>query len=425
MGLFSSFRKSMGSVFEDDMVQVAQQMLLSFGKIQEGMRHYLLKYLKANSLPTDQAVIENTFGWLISGIEPPKGQMELARKYVEILGANPLIRKVFSTSMAMKVNMMTSQGLMSEAMNIVKNLNTLRIPVFSLDLKLPNERAFIKMANDFYDTIRDMDVYPDSGNDHGIPIINAERYELRKELGRGAFGVVHLAFDKNLHRDVAIKRLSVDKRDSRYIEASRRFEREAKTIASLNHPNIVQVYDFESSDRGYSIIMEYVRGGSLAGHLENAGGKLSVETVKNIGLQVCDGLAHAHNRGIIHRDLKPQNILIDNIDCSLRAKIVDFGIACGLAQTESLNTVGGLGTPLYMPPEQRIKAREVTQSADIYSLGKILFEMLTGEVGYEVDIENPSLPGSWRCLIERCINRDPSLRYADADGLRNELMTRQ
>jgi len=309
---------------------------------------------------------------------------------------------------------------MSEAMRIVKNLNELGLPPYSLDMRLPNERAFIQMAEEFYSGSKTMELPPDIKRLGEVPVINSERYEVRKEIGRGAFGVVHLAFDKKLGREVAIKRMLMDQNDPGYALFKSRFEREAKIIASLNHPNVVHIYDYETSTQGYSIVMEYIGGGSLANLLSESGGRLPADSVMDLSLQISDGLAHAHKKGIIHRDLKPQNVLIDRDGAQLRAKIADFGIARGGDQSSSLRTMGGLGTPLYMAPEQRIDAKSVTTAADIYSLGKMILEMLTGEVGFEVDVASMNLPASWVSVIGKCTQRDAAMRYPNADAFRTE-----
>jgi len=407
------------------MEDVVKQILLSFNKIQEGMRTYLLKYIAANGLKRDDQTIEATFTWLISATFSPGMDKELAHSYVEALKTSPIVCKAFASAMAMKVNMMTSQNLMSEAMRITKNLTELGIPIFNIAMQLPNERAFISMADEFYNSSNELPV-PSTGKEWGgLPPLDPQRYELRHELGRGGYGVVHLAYDSKLSREVAIKRLLVDPHDPRHQEFIRRFEREARIIASLNHPNIVQVYDYESSAHGYNIIMEYVRGGSVDKLMSKAGGRMPLNMVIDLGMQISDGLAHAHGRGIIHRDLKPQNILVEIDGARIRAKIADFGIARGGNQDETMNTLGGIGTPLYMAPEQRTDARNVTPAADIYSLGKMLLEMLTGDVGYEVDSASMDIPSDWRPVMERCTHREPALRYRDAGALRADIASIQ
>lgn len=418
MGLFDSMFGASKSRYQSEMEAVARQILLSFSKIQEGMRNYLLRYIEANGLRRDDHTIESTFTWMISATFSPGMDKELARSYVEAIKTSPVVCRAFASAMAMKVNMMTSQNLMSEAMRISKNLTELGIPVFNIGMQLPNERAFIAMADEFYNGSNDLALPIGGGGSGGIPPLDPERYELRGELGRGGYGVVHLAFDRKLSREVAIKRLLVDPIDPRHVDFIRRFEREAKIIASLSHPNIIQVFDYEASTQGYIIVMEYVRGGSLDKRMEEFGGRLPAGIVMDLGMQICDGLAYAHNKGIVHRDLKPQNVLIDRDGPKLRAKIADFGIARGGDQGETLNTLGGLGTPLYMAPEQRTDARNVTPAADVYSLGKMLLEMLTGDVGYEVDAASMDIPADWGPVMEKCTHRVPSMRYRDANEFR-------
>ena len=425
MSIFESIFSTPKSRFLSDMEEVMRQVLLSFSKIQEGMRHYLLNYIEARSLPRDDNVIEGTFTWLISGTSPPGMDQSLSRRYIEGIKTSPLVSKAFATAMALKVNMLTSRNLMSEAMRIVKNLNELGIPVFSLDMCLPNERAFIAMADDFFNGSKDIPVPIGEGPPGGFPTLNEKRYEIRNELGRGGYGVVNLAYDKTLRREVAVKRLLVDQRNPRHSEFIQRFKREAQIIASLNHPNIVQVFDCETSVQGFSIVMEYVRGGSLDKLLAEDGGKMPANKVYDLGMQISDGLAHAHGKGIIHRDLKPQNILIEKDGSRIHAKIADFGIARGDHQGESIGTIGGIGTPLYMAPEQRTDARNVTAAADIYSLGKMILEMLTGDVGYEVDATTMDLPVKWKPIMARCTHRNSAMRYINADAFRTDFASLQ
>jgi predicted Ser/Thr protein kinase len=205
-----------------------------------------------------------------------------------------------------------------------------------------------------------------------------ERYRLGNELGKGAMGVVFQARDTVLDRKVAVKQLSLILSSDE--EHASRFRREAKALARLAHPNVVQVYDLIERGSRLWMVLEYVDGGDLAAHLDARGPLTVAETVK-IAIPIAEGLAYAHDQGIIHRDLKPANILLTRDQIP---KISDFGIA-RLSQSSNLTQVGAvLGSPPYMSPEQC--SGDVTDTrTDIYALGITLYEMLSGEVPFHGD----------------------------------------
>ena len=215
-------------------------------------------------------------------------------------------------------------------------------------------------------------------------------YEIVGPLGSGGMGEVYRAQDARLGRDVAIKVLPAE--FSADAVRKQRFEREAKTISSLNHPNICVLYDVGSQDGMDYLVMECVEGESLAKRLEK--GALPIEQVMKFGAQIAGGLEKAHRAGIVHRDLKPGNIMLT----SSGAKLLDFGLAKPALASASLATLTAvmptqpqspvtqegtiIGTFQYMSPEQ-VEGKEVDGRSDIFSLGSVLYEMVTGQKAFE------------------------------------------
>jgi len=254
----------------------------------------------------------------------------------------------------------------------------------------------------------------------------AGRYSLDRGLGRGGMAAVHLARDTVLDRPVAVKLLT--REDDPELRA--RFLREGRLAAGLSHPNVVRVYDTgEDGGRPY-IVMEYVEGRSLAELA--AGERLDPEDVASLGRQACAGLAHAHEAGIVHRDVKPQNLLLRH-DGQL--KVADFGIARG-ATGATITEVGTLlGTAGYMAPEL-VAGEPATPASDLYALGAVLYELLTGRPPREVatlsdlDFARPVVPASELVpaapaaltdAIGRCLDADPGRRPPSAAELALEL----
>jgi len=200
----------------------------------------------------------------------------------------------------------------------------------------------------------------------------AGRYRLEELLGRGGMSEVWAATDTELERRVALKLLSPNADNAR-------FEREARAVASLGHPNITQLYDYgEENGRPY-MVLEYLPGGSLEEHLQ-PGRPLPDDDAHQIAAEVAAGLAHAHARGVVHRDLKPANVLFDQEG---RAKLADFGIAQMVAGDGTLTEAGTvLGTAAYISPEQAAGA-PATAASDAYSFGVMLYRMLTGRLPFE------------------------------------------
>jgi serine/threonine protein kinase len=259
----------------------------------------------------------------------------------------------------------------------------------------------------------------------------AERYELRRPLGHGGMAVVELAHDLELDRVVAVKLLAENlacEDDYR-----RRFLREAQVAARISHPNVVRVYDVGETDGRPYIVMEFVEGENLAALLRRAG---AVEPTRAVELciQACAGLAAVHAVGLVHRDVKPQNLLLSK-DGTL--KVTDFGIARLDGSTRLTLTGTLLGTTPYIAPEQAL-GEEVTPSADLYSLGAVLYELLTGAPPREIETLAdlaarfddpvtpvrelaPDAPVEVERIVMRCLARGPQYRPASAAALAAEL----
>jgi serine/threonine protein kinase len=193
------------------------------------------------------------------------------------------------------------------------------------------------------------------------------QFEILECLGRGGMGIVYKARQKALDRIVAIKILAGEWQDAPGF--ADRFEKEAKLLAKLNHPNIVTIHDFGNAGGLFHIVMEFIDGVNVRDLLRD--GKMPAEQALAIVPPICDALQFAHDHGIVHRDIKPENILLDREG---RVKIADFGIA-----TLAGDAADRSGTPAYMAPEQEVHAARIDHRADIYALGVVLYEMLTGE----------------------------------------------
>ncbi|MGE5141895.1 MAG: serine/threonine-protein kinase, partial [Acidobacteriota bacterium] len=255
---------------------------------------------------------------------------------------------------------------------------------------------------------------------------NLGRYEIIEELGRGSMGVVYKARDPLLDRILALKTVALDLSAEEATAFEQRFYREARSAGRLNHPNIVTVHDVGKTDSMAYIAMEFLQGRSLREILDS-GVVLPVEKIVDIAAQVADGLAFAHAGGVVHRDIKPPNIMV--LD-SGAVKITDFGIA--LLPTGSRTLAGTVfGSPKYMSPEQ-IVGRPVDGRADIFALGAVLYEMLTGfapffggdleAVLYQVintmpaapSSRNRSLPAAFDYIVAKALAKHPDDRYGDA-----------
>src|SRR4051795_2480075 len=197
----------------------------------------------------------------------------------------------------------------------------------------------------------------------------ADRYRMQKRLGAGGMATVFLARDERLERAVAIKRLHADSAD----DVGRRVQREAKVGASLNHPNIVSVYDTLTDDEGVLIVMEYVPGHTLRDEI--ARGPMAPDRALDVLAALASALDHAHDAGVVHRDIKPANVLID--DTHGAVKLADLGIATAAERTRITASGNVLGTAAYMAPE-RLDGLAGGPGVDIYALAAMAFEMLSG-----------------------------------------------
>ena len=260
------------------------------------------------------------------------------------------------------------------------------------------------------------------------------RYQIIRTIGEGGMANVYLAYDTILEREVAVKILRGDlSSDEKFVK---RFQREAKAASSLNHPNIVEMYDVGEDDGNYFIVMEYVNGKTLKSLIKKRGALSLSETI-DIMLQLTSGIACAHDSYIIHRDLKPQNVMILEDG---RVKITDFGIAVALNSAELTQTNSVMGSVHYLPPEQA-NGNSATVKSDIYSLGILMYELLTGKLPFKGDnaveiaikhmkdklpslvAQNPNIPQSVENVVLKACAKNPKNRYDSAAEMHKDLET--
>ncbi len=262
-------------------------------------------------------------------------------------------------------------------------------------------------------------------------IVIDNRYSLGDLLGIGGTAEVYLAHDEILGRDVALKILRSQHAENE--EFVKLFRREARSAAALNHPHVVPVYYWGRSEDGrYYMTMEYISGGTLKDHFR---GPLDPSTVTRLGLQVTDALGFAHEHGVIHRDVKPHNILLTEMG---EAKVADFGIARAATVTTTSQSSPLMGTAGYMSPEQA-KGESVGPASDLYSLGVVLYEALTGELPYNAEDPvalamkhvnepprspreaKPEVPKDLDALTLKLLAKRPGDRYPNASALAEDL----
>lgn len=260
------------------------------------------------------------------------------------------------------------------------------------------------------------------------------RYQIIRTIGEGGMANVYLAYDTILEREVAVKVLRGDlANDEKFVK---RFQREAKAASSLNHPNIVEMYDVGEDDGNYFIVMEYVNGKTLKSLIKKRGALSLSETI-DIMLQLTSGIAVAHDSYIIHRDLKPQNVMILEDG---RVKITDFGIAVALNSVELTQTNSVMGSVHYLPPEQA-NGSGATVKSDIYSLGILMYELLTGKLPFKGDnaveiaikqmkeklpsivAQNPNIPQSVENVVLKACAKNPDNRYDSVREMHDDLKT--
>ena len=265
-------------------------------------------------------------------------------------------------------------------------------------------------------------------------------YTLEGEIGRGGMGVVYRARDERLQRRVAIKVLPPELAFQSDIRA--RFTREAQTAARLSHPHIVPIHTVGEGQGLVYFVMGYVDGESVAGRIKRRG-RLPVEEARRIMAETADALGAAHTFGVIHRDIKPDNILLEGTRG--RVMVTDFGIAKALSQASGATLTGAgvaIGTPSFMSPEQAAGEREIDGRSDIYSLGIVAYQMLTGELPFyaptvagilmkqitepapDLRARRPDAPEDLALAVSRCLEKDPENRWPTADALRRGLENR-
>ncbi len=259
------------------------------------------------------------------------------------------------------------------------------------------------------------------------------KYEVLEEIGHGGMATVYRARDKRLGREVAVKVIHPHLRDSR--EVVSRFNAEARAVAKLRHPNIVEVFDVSEADEPETyLVVELVRGTTLRKVLQKQGA-MPPEVAASLALELLGALAHANAAGVVHRDIKPENVLIDDAADDVVVKLTDFGIAKLLDAQGVTSTGQVLGSPAHMAPEQ-IEGADVDARADVFGLGVLLYECMVGHLPFEgsnpaqvlrrvldgrypeAQGERPTIGNRWSAVLDRALAHAPSERFPDADAVR-------
>ena len=320
-------------------------------------------------------------------------------------------------------------GNLDKSKEVLLKIRSVKVGFRDVGQRLSNIQSRISLVGSDPGTIAPVPVQSQS-SDQATAVMSmvenqlGQRYKLERELGRGGMGVVYLAKDTQLDRPVALKFLGslVDGNP----EYKKRFVREAKAAAQVSHPNVISIYEISVQDGNSFIAMEYVEGKNLHQYVQDKG-KLSPREAVNILIQACSALEAIHEKGIIHRDIKPDNILVSKGGL---VKLMDFGLAKGHgSRLTGANVV--MGTPSYMAPEQG-RGEDVDARADIYAMGLVLHEALTGETVFldgdvlkrhQVEIPDPPgktlerVPGLLDQIVMKCIEKKPDDRFASTKEL--------
>ena len=305
-----------------------------------------------------------------------------------------------------------------------------REPVVSVEPQARVEEAPEIIADE--DPVSQTETLRTSIKELAIGSTFAGRYQIIEELGKGGMGKVYKVLDKQVEEKVALKLIKPEiAAEEKTIQ---RFRNELKLARKISHKNVCRMFDFNKEADAYYITMEYVPGEDLKSSLRRMG-PLSVGKAVIIAKQVCEGLAEAHELGVVHRDLKPQNIMIDREG---NVCIMDFGIARSLKAKEITDSGIVIGTPEYMSPEQ-VEGKKADQRSDIYSMGTILYEMVTGRIPFEGDTPlsiavkhkseappdpkeiNDQISEDLSCVILKCMEKDKEMRYQKAEDLLSDL----
>ena len=264
----------------------------------------------------------------------------------------------------------------------------------------------------------------------------ANRYELIRKIGSGGMAVVYQAYDTSLDRQVAIKLLREEYADDP--DFIRRFQKEAKAVARLSHQNIVNIYDFGESDGVTYLVMEYVEGSTLKEIIAQHG-PLPISQVIDYSIQICYGMAQAHNQQIVHKDIKPHNIMIDRNHV---VKVTDFGIAQAMNNLTMTHNKGILGSAHYFSPEQA-RGDHVDFESDIYSLGIVMYEMVSGKVPFTGDnpvtvalkhmqepppgllAQREDVPLGLERIIFKALEKNPAYRFKSMEEMADALIDLQ